>query len=278
MTAPAPEQPECMPIARIIAVGSGKGGVGKSTVAVNLAVALAGQRHRVGLLDADLSGPDVGVMLGARRRRAVAPGRVMVPVERTAPLAPEERYPTVERYGVRAFSIGMLIGEGQAVMLDGRFIGHLVRRFIRDVAWGALDILLLDLPPGMAEPHGTLVHERLVQGVIVVTTPQEIAQIDAARFVRFFEAARVPVLGSILNMSYFECPDCGGRHAIWPRRDVPDGALQTPILAEIPITPAIAEAGDRGRPVVVAHPTSLAAHAFGAAARRVWECIEALGL
>lgn len=132
---------------RIVAIGSGKGGVGKSTVAVNLAVALAAIGQRVGLLDADIHGPDVGVMLGARRRGG-APGEVMLPIGHRAPLEGAERMPAVERFGVRTFSVGMLIGERQAVQLDGRFAGMLVRQLIADVAWGPLDALLLDLPPG----------------------------------------------------------------------------------------------------------------------------------
>jgi ATP-binding protein involved in chromosome partitioning len=159
-------------------------------------------------------------------------------------------------------------------MMDGRFIGHLTRQLLRDVDWGPLDILLIDLPPGTAEPHATLARERLLHGVIVVTTPQAVAQIDAGRFMRFFEIEKIPVLGAVLNMSFFECPDCGARHAIWPRRDTPRGALRYPILAEIPIAPAIAAAGDGGRPVVVAQPDTAPAQAFQAAARRLWELVE----
>jgi ATP-binding protein involved in chromosome partitioning len=270
---PAPQAPQ-----RIIAIGSGKGGVGKSTVAVNLAVALARLGRRVGLLDADLSGPDVGLMLGARRRAAVAADEAMLTLARVGSPATAERLPAIERYGVQIFSIGLLIGEGQAVMLDGRFIGTLTRRLIEDVIWGPLDVLLLDLPPGATEPHATLTQAGLLRGVVVVTTPQEVAQIDAARFLRFFEAANVPVLGAVLNMSHFECPDCGGRHAIWPRHDVPDGPLAYPVLAEVPVASAIAEAGDRGRPVVVLEPESGPSRAFVAGAARLWERIEALAL
>jgi ATP-binding protein involved in chromosome partitioning len=139
----------------IVAIGSGKGGVGKSTVAVNLAVALARRGHRVGLLDADIHGPDVGVMLGARRRSG-ATGMALLPIGHREPLKASERMPAVERFGVRTFSVGMMIGERQAVTLDGRFAGMLVQQLIEDVAWGALDVLLLDLPPGTAEPHETV--------------------------------------------------------------------------------------------------------------------------
>ncbi len=249
---------------RIVAIGSGKGGVGKSTVAVNLAVALAAIGQRIGLLDADIHGPDVGVMLGA-------PGEVMLPIGHRAPLEGAERMPAVERFGVRTFSVGMLIGERQAVQLDGRFAGMLVRQLIADVAWGPLDVLLLDLPPGTAEPHATVAREIKPSGVVLVTTPQEVAQIDTMRMLQFYEAAHVPVIGTILNMSYFVCPDCGARHTIWPRHETPGGPLSHPMLAELPLTPAIASAGDAGRPIVATDPESAAARAFFEAARRFWE-------
>jgi ATP-binding protein involved in chromosome partitioning len=261
---------------RIVAVGSGKGGVGKSTVAVNLAVALASLGHRVGLLDADIHGPDVGVMLGARRRGG-APGEVMLPIGHRQPLTQAARMPAVERFGVRTFSVGMLIGERQAVKLDGRFAGMLVQQLIADVAWGPLDLLLLDLPPGTAEPHETVARQVKPDGVVLVTTPQEVAQIDTARMLQFYEAAHVPVIGTILNMSYFVCPDCGTRHTIWPRHDTPDGPLAYPILAELPLTPAIASAGDTGRPIVTTQPESVAARAFFDAARRFWERLDETG-
>jgi len=261
----------------IVAVGSGKGGVGKSTVAVNLAVALAAHGHRVGLLDADIHGPDVGVMLGARRRGG-APGEVMLPIGHRVPLKGTARMPAVERFGVQTFSVGMLIGERQAVKLDGRFAGMLVQQLIADVAWGPLDVLLLDLPPGTAEPHETVARQVKPNGVVLVTMPQEVAQIDTMRMLHFYEAAHVPVIGTILNMSYFACPDCGARHTIWPRRDTPDGPLTFPILAELPLTPAIASAGDAGRPIVAAQPESATAQAFFEAARRFWERLEGKSL
>jgi ATP-binding protein involved in chromosome partitioning len=258
---------------RIVAVGSGKGGVGKSTVAVNLAVALARLGHRVGLLDADIHGPDVGMMLGARRRSG-ALGEVMLPIGHREPLKSMERMPAVERFGVRTFSVGMLIGERQSVQLDGRFAGMLVQQLIADVAWGPLDVLLLDLPPGTAEPHQTVARQVKPAGVVLVTTAQEVAQIDTMRMLHFYEAAHVPVLGAILNMSYFLCPDCGARHTIWPRHDTPDGPLAYPLLAELPLTPDIAAAGDAGRPIVATEPESATAQAFMEAARRFWERLE----
>jgi len=261
----------------IVAVGSGKGGVGKSTVAVNLAVALAAIGHRVGLLDADIHGPDVGVMLGARRRGA-APGEVLLPIGHRAPLKRAEQMPAIERFGVRTFSVGMLIGERQAVKLDGRFAGMLVQRLIADVAWGPLDVLLLDLPPGTAEPHETIARHVKPDGIVLVTTPQEVAQIDTMRMLHFYEAAHVPVIGTILNMSYFACPDCGAHHTIWPHHGAPDGPLAYPILAELPLTPAIASAGDAGQPVVATQPESTPAQEFFTGARRFWERLEATSL
>ncbi len=259
---------------RIVAVGSGKGGVGKSTVAVNLAVALAALGHRVGLLDADIHGPDVGVMLGARRRSSTA-GSVLLPIGHRAPLKTAAHMPAIERFGVRTFSVGMLIGERQAVQLDGRFAGMLVRQLIADVAWGPLDLLLLDLPPGTAEPHETVARQIKPDGIVLVTTPQEVAQIDTMRMLQFYEAAQVPVIGTILNMAFFQCPDCGARHTIWPRHDTPGGPLTYPILAELPLTPAIASAGDAGRPIVATQPESTAAQPFFVAARNVWARLKA---
>jgi ATP-binding protein involved in chromosome partitioning len=253
----------------IVAVGSGKGGVGKSTVAVNLAVALAAQGLRVGLLDADLHGPDVGVMLGARRREA-AQGSVLLSIGNREPPPRERRIPAVERFGVRTFSVGMLIGERQTVQMDGRFAGMLVRQLIADVDWGPLDVLLLDLPPGTAEPHPTVARQLNPSGVVLVTTPQEVARIDTARMLQFYEAAHVPVLGTVVNMAYFRCPDCGARHVIWPQTAAADDPLGYPVIAELPLTPAIASAGDRGRPIVAAEPESDAARAFIDAARRIW--------
>lgn len=258
---------------RIVAVGSGKGGVGKSTVAVNLAVALARRGHRIGLLDADIHGPDVGVILGARRRSG-APGEVMLPIGHRAALKPTERMPAVERFGVQTFSVGMLIGERQAVHLDGRFAGMLVQQLIKDVRWGPLDVLLLDLPPGTAGPHQTVARQVKPAGVVLVTTAQEVAQIDTMRMLHFYKTAHVRVLGTILNMSYFLCPDCGARHTIWPRHETPDGPLAYPLLAELPLTPDIASAGDVGRPIVATEPESATAQAFMAAADRYWERLE----
>jgi ATP-binding protein involved in chromosome partitioning len=259
----------------IVAVGSGKGGVGKSTVAVNLAVALARLGHRVGLLDADIHGPDVGLMLGARRRSG-ATGTALLPIGHREPLKPDEQMPAVERFGVRTFSVGMMIGERQAVTLDGRFAGLLVQQLIEDVAWGPLDVLLLDLPPGTAEPHETVARQIKPAGIVLVTTPQEVAQIDTMRMLQFYGAAHVPVIGTILNMSYFQCPDCGARHAIWPRHDTPDGPLAYPLLAELPLAPAIASAGDAGQPVVAMEPESATAQLFMQAAERFWDRLEAI--
>lgn len=179
--------------------------------------------------------------------------------------------PAVERFGVRTFSVGMLIGERQAVNLDGRFAGMLVQQLIADVAWGALDLLMLDLPPGTAEPHETVARQIKPDGVLLVTTPQEVAQIDTMRMLQFYEAAQVPVIGTILNMAYFQCPDCGAQHTIWPRHDTPGGPLSYPILAELPLIPAIADAGDAGRPIVATEPESMAAQIFLAAAQHFWE-------
>jgi ATP-binding protein involved in chromosome partitioning len=257
----------------IVAVGSGKGGVGKSTVAVNLAVAFAVSGARVGLLDADVHGPDVGVMLGARQRSAPG-GAPLLSIGNRAPLRPKARIPAIPRFGVQTFSVGMLIGERQAVRMDGRFAGMLVRQLVEDVSWGPLDVLLIDLPPGTAEPHPTVARELKPSGVVLVTTPQEVARIGTARMLQFYEEANVPVLGTVLNMAYFVCPECGARHVIWPSTAAADDPLGYPVLAELPLAPAIATAGDQGRPIVAAAPESPVARAFMDVAQRIRARIE----
>jgi ATP-binding protein involved in chromosome partitioning len=252
----------------IIAVGSGKGGVGKSTVAVNLAVALAAQGRRVGLLDADVHGPDVGMMLGVRQRAATRSASLAIASRGTLKAA--QRVPAIERFGVRTFSVGMMIGERQAVQMDGRFVGMLVRQLVQDVDWGPLDMLLIDLPPGTAEPHNTVAREMHLAGVVLVTTPQEVAQIGTARMLQFYEAAGVPILGTVLNMAYFICSNCDARHIIWPHTATETGPLRYPILAELPLAPDIATGGDQGCPIVVAAPESVAAQAFTGAAQHIW--------
>ena len=257
-------------VAKLLVVGSGKGGVGKSTVSVNLAVALARGSARVGLLDADAYGPSVPMMLGVRKREESAGWRATLPLGHRAPLAPELKMRPLERYGVRVMSVGFFVGEEQAVAPIPDVLGLLIRQLLVGVNWGELDYLILDLPPGTGEPQATLCREHAIDGAILVATPQDIARIDAAKAREMFRRAGVPVLGLVENMSGFICPHCGERVEVFPpsRRAAPLlDAL--PLLAAIPLDPRTAASGDAGQPIVVSDPESPVARAFVALAERV---------
>jgi ATP-binding protein involved in chromosome partitioning len=248
---------------RLVAVASGKGGVGKSTVAVNLALALARLGCKVGLLDADVHGPNVPLMLGVRRRAGTVGWESVVPLAAASP--DSTKLPALERYGVRIMSLGLLAGEEQALLADNApLVGLLVRNLLTLVDWGDPDVLLLDLPPGTGEPLATLLQTVAFDGVVLVTTPQDVARLDAGRALAAFEAARAPVLGVVENMAYLRCPRCGERIEIFHRgtvaRPVADGTV--PLLAQIPLDPSISEAADIGRPLLVANPTGPEAAAF----------------
>lgn len=253
-------------VAHLLVVGSGKGGVGKSTVSVNLAVALARQGARVGLLDADAYGPSVPMMLGVSRSQAGQGWGAILPLgQRGGPtLAP------LERYGLRIMSIGFFIAEEQAVAPMPDVLGLLVRQLLSSVNWGDLDYLLLDLPPGTAEPQATLCRELHIDGALLVTTPQDIARIDAAKALAMFQANQVPVLGLVENMSGFICPHCGQRTDVF----APSARARTqlddlPVLGAIPLDPATVLSGDSGQPIVVSAPDSPVARAFTTLAARV---------
>lgn len=250
-------------MARTIAVASGKGGVGKSTVAVNLALALAAGGLRVGLLDADVHGPNVPLMLGVRRTNSVQGWGSMVPVGSEA--GTEPNLPSLERYGIRIMSVGLLVGEDQAAMLDNvSMVGWLVRQLLTGVQWGDLDVLLIDLPPGTSEPQATLMKTIAIDGVLMVVTPQDLALLDSTRAMNAFTSSGVPVIGVVENMSYLICPSCGEQMQIFHRSEVPRAitAGEIPLLASIPIEPAISAAADTGRPLVVAEPDSRQARIF----------------
>jgi ATP-binding protein involved in chromosome partitioning len=250
-------------VKHILAVASGKGGVGKSTVAVNLALALAALGKRVGLLDADVHGPNVPLMLGARRKADVHGWQAMLPVGTSDEAGP--RLPPLERYGIRMMSVGLLIGEDQSAMLDNvSMVGWMVRHLLTTVDWGNLDILLIDLPPGTSEPQATLMKTIAIDGVLMVVTPQDLALLDSTRAMRAFELSGVPVIGVVENMSYLACPTCGERIQVFHRSEVPRAIIggEMPLLAEIPIDPAMSEAADTGRPLVVSDPDSPQAQLF----------------
>jgi ATP-binding protein involved in chromosome partitioning len=265
-------------VARVLAVASGKGGVGKSTVAVNLALALSAGGLRVGLLDADVHGPNVPLMLGVRRKAPVEGWGSMLPIG-VSGSAPQQTLPALDRYGIKVMSVGLLIGEDQAAMLDNvAMAGWMVRHLLTSVAWGDLDILLIDLPPGTSEPQATLMKTVAIDGVLMVVTPQDLALLDSTRAMNAFSASGVPVLGVVENMSYLICPSCGERMQIFHRSDVPRAIISgdIPILARIPIEPAISEAADTGRPLVVSQPESRQAQEFMDLARALVERMKSL--
>ena len=245
---PAPTPVAYPHLGNIIAISSGKGGVGKSTVASNLAIALAKQGARVGLMDADIYGPNIPRMMGVN-----APP----PVE-------NEKIIPLQAYGVKIMSLGFMIERDQPAIWRGPIIMKIITQFLRDVQWGELDYFLVDMPPGTGDAQLSLVQATLVHGAIIVTTPQEVASGDALRGAKMFERVAVPVLGIVENMSYFICPHCQNKHRIFGEGGGKNLAaeLEVPLLAEVPFFPAVLSGGDRGEPIVVSEPDSPAARAL----------------
>ncbi|MBP7951174.1 MAG: Mrp/NBP35 family ATP-binding protein [Verrucomicrobiales bacterium] len=228
-------------IKKIIAVASGKGGVGKSTVAVNLAVALAKAGFRVGLCDCDLYGPSMALMLGTEERPMATDENQIIPVD---------------AHGIKLISMGLLLDDASPVIVRGPMATRYTQQFLRGTAWGDLDYLILDLPPGTGDIQLTIVQTVAVDGAVIVTTPQEVALIDARKAVSMFAKVNVPVLGVVENMSYFLCPSDGVRYDIFGKGGGAKEAarLNVPLLAEIPIDITTREAGDRGMPVALLPP------------------------
>ena len=255
--APAAPAPLLGDVRHIVAVASGKGGVGKSTTAVNLAVALAQAGHRVGLLDADIHGPSLPQMLGLRGKPAIV-GDKMLPVE---------------AWGLRAMSIGLLVDPETAMVWRGPMVMGALQQLMGQVAWGPLDVMVLDMPPGTGDAQLTVAQKLQLSGAVIVSTPQDVALSDARRGVRMFEQTKVPVLGLVENMSFFCCPACGHRAELFghggARREAE--RLGVDFLGEIPLLLDIRESGDAGTPIVAAAPQSPAGLAYAALAARVWK-------
>lgn len=262
-------------IKHLVVVGSGKGGVGKSTVSVNLAVALAKQGAVVGLLDGDTYGPSVPLMLGIRKRGETHGWRGTLPLASRQKVAPEQMLQPIVRYGVKVMSVGFFIGEEQAVAPMPDVQGMLIRQLLFDVNWGALDYLIVDLPPGNGEPQATLTRELALDGALLVTTPQDVARLDTARALAMFRLAGVRVLGLVKNMSGFVCPHCGEIVEIFPSgqemREALDGL---PVLSAIPLHPPTATSGDAGQPIVVSQASSPPALAFQALATEIMAALQ----
>jgi len=246
-------------VASVIAIGSGKGGVGKSTVAANLAVALAATGARVGLLDGDIYGPNLPRMMGVRRQPSGRDGKIL----------------PVEAHGLSFMSMGLLVEAGEAVVWRGPMLHGAIKSFLHDVEWGDLDYLLVDLPPGTGDVQLSLIQQTWVAGAVIVTTPSTVAIEDAVKAIAMFAKLQVPVLGVIENMSWFECPSCHTRHEIFNSASAEERALAMglPFLGSIPIHPDVRAGGDGGKPVVLEKPDSLYARSLteiaGQLARRV---------
>jgi ATP-binding protein involved in chromosome partitioning len=240
----------------IVAVASGKGGVGKSTVAVNLAVALTQLGLRVGLLDADIYGPSLPRMLGLARKPEVRGDRML----------------PLPAWGLKAMSIGFLVEEETPMIWRGPMVMGALEQMMGQVEWGALDIMIVDMPPGTGDAQLTMAQRVALAGAVIVSTPQDIALLDARRGVKMFERTRVPVLGLVENMSYYCCPNCGHRAEIFGHGGARAEAhrLGTEFLGEVPLLIDIRTASDAGTPIVAAAPESEAARAFAAIAARVW--------
>src|SRR6266700_3460316 len=241
-------------IKHVIAVASGKGGVGKSTVAANLAVALEQTDTRVGLCDCDIYGPSISLMFGTRER----------------PMATEEnKIVPIEQYGLRLMSMGFLLDDTSPAILRGPMVTRYTQQFLRQVEWGELDVLVLDLPPGTGDIQLTIVQTVALAGAIVVTTPQEVALIDARKAATMFEKVNVPMLGLIENMSYFISPSDQQRYDIFGSGGGEREAkrLRVPLLGQIPIDIATREAGDRGMPIAAEDPNSVVGAEFNRIAR-----------
>jgi len=248
-------------VANIIAVASGKGGVGKSTVAINLALALKEKGLRVGVLDADIYGPSMPRLLGLKGQPQQIAGNQLDPMQ---------------AYGLKVMSMGFLVDEETPMIWRGPMVMSALSQMLKDVAWGELDVLVVDMPPGTGDAQLTMAQQVPLAGAVIVSTPQDLALIDARKGLNMFRRVNVPVLGLVENMSTFVCPHCGERSDIFGHGGAKAEAarLGVPFLGEVPLTLAIRETSDAGRPVVATDPSSPAAKAFREVAARAWAELE----
>ncbi|MCL4489806.1 MAG: iron-sulfur cluster carrier protein ApbC [Chloroflexi bacterium] len=244
-----------IPVKSTVAVASGKGGVGKTTVSVNLAVALAQMGAQVGLMDADIYGPNIPIMMGVSEQ----------------PRAHDQRIQPLVAYGVKLMSMGFLVPAEQAVIWRGPMLHSAIRQFLSDVDWGNLDYLVIDLPPGTGDAQLTLTQSVPLTGGVIVATPQDVALADVVKGIAMFQKLEVPLIGVVENMSYFLCPHCGERTDIFAHGGAKRMAEKhgAPFLGEIPLDVAIRAGGDTGKPITAAQPDSPYAEAFRNLARQV---------
>ena len=253
----SPQQPLMPGVERIVAVASGKGGVGKSTTAVNLALALSAAGRSVGILDADIYGPSLPTMLGITGRPTSPDGKVL---------------DTMSAWGLKAMSIGFLIPADSPTIWRGPMVMGALEQLMRDVAWGALDILIVDMPPGTGDVQLTMAQRVPLAGAVIVSTPQDLALIDARKGLNMFRKVDIPVLGVIENMSYFVCPHCGGRSDVFTHGGARRAAeaMGVDFLGELPLDMSIRAGSDSGKPIVATDPQGMHADAYGAIAEAVW--------
>ena len=266
--APAPAQPRAVAkqaipgIGAIVAVASGKGGVGKSTTAVNLALAFQANGLRAAVLDADIYGPSLPRLMKISGRPQQIDGRMIRPME---------------NYGMKVMSMGFLVDEGTAMIWRGPMIQSALLQMLREVAWGDLDVLVIDMPPGTGDVQLTLAQQAALAGAVIVSTPQDLALIDARKAVNMFNKVEVPILGIVENMSYFIAPDTGNRYDIFGHGGAraEAEAIGVPFLGEVPLTISIREHSDAGTPVVVAEPDSPQTAVYLSIAEKVWAEVKA---
>ncbi|MFD1625042.1 iron-sulfur cluster carrier protein ApbC [Azospirillum griseum] len=251
-------------VKHIVAVASGKGGVGKSTTSVNLALALAANGRKVGLLDADIYGPSMPRMMGISGRPSSPDGKRLEPME---------------NYGIKVMSMGFLVAEDTPMIWRGPMVMSALQQMLRDVNWGDLDVLVVDMPPGTGDAQLTMAQQVPLAGAVIVSTPQDIALLDARKGLNMFRRVDVPVLGIIENMSYFCCPNCGHRTDIFShggaRKEADDLGME--FLGEIPLHLSIRETSDQGQPIVVSQPESEHAQSYRRIAARLWDKISGGG-
>jgi ATP-binding protein involved in chromosome partitioning len=258
-----------------IAVGSGKGGVGKSTVGLNVALALIEQGAAVGILDADLYGPNIPLMVGLTRGEWTQYWTLARnPTFGAAPLLEP-----IERYGLKIMSAGFILAEDQPMRVSGQTIRMLMRQLVREVDWGRLDYLVIDLPPGTGDIQQAMFEEVALSGGVLVVTPQDVAHLDGKKALQQYVQAKVPVLGAVENMSGFHCPHCGQVSDIFARVSEARSlwSLGVEKLGAIPLDPLLSETGDRGRPLLVAAPQAPQAVAFRQVAQRLTEKLRGTG-
>ena len=259
--APRPQKPGVPGIHAIVAVASGKGGVGKSTTAVNLALGMKANGLRVGILDADIYGPSMPRLLKISGRPQQIDGKIIQPME---------------NYGIKVMSMGFLVDEETAMIWRGPMVQSALLQMLREVAWGELDVLVVDMPPGTGDAQLTMAQQVPLAGAVIVSTPQDLALIDARKAITMFRKVEVPLLGVVENMSYFIAPDTGNRYDIFGHGGAKAEAsrIGVPFLGEIPLTMTIRELSDAGTPVVVAEPDGPQAIAYRQIAEAVWKQVE----